>query len=73
MQTELISQYHNNLLTGNFDINKTRELIGRKYYWLSFKKNVQAYVKGGNICLLSKAIKYKPNNNLHMLPLLIYQ
>ena len=30
--TELISRHHDNLLAGHFDINKTRKLIGRKYY-----------------------------------------
>ena len=32
IQTELISYYHNDSLTGHFGINKTKELIGRKYY-----------------------------------------
>lgn len=31
-QTELISRYYNNSLGGFFDIDKTRELISRKYY-----------------------------------------
>ena len=30
--TEIISWHHNNLLVENFDINKTKKLIGRKYY-----------------------------------------
>ena len=32
IQTELISRHHNNQLAGHFGINKTRELIGWKYY-----------------------------------------
>ena len=32
IQTELISRHHNDPLTGHFGIDKTRELIGRKYY-----------------------------------------
>ena len=32
IQTELISRHHDDLLAGHFGINKTRELIGWKYY-----------------------------------------
>ena len=66
--TELISQHHDNSLAGHFGINKTRELIGRKYYWLSLRKDVEAYVKGCNICLASKAVRHKPYSNLQALP-----
>ena len=73
IQTELISRYHNNPLAGHFGINKTRELIDRKYYCPSLRKNVKAYVKGCNICLASKAIRHKPYGNLQALPVSIYQ
>ena len=32
IRIKLISQHHNNLLAGHFGINKTMELLGRKYY-----------------------------------------
>ena len=32
IRTELISRHHNNSLAGNFGIEKTRELVTRKYY-----------------------------------------
>ncbi len=31
--SELISRHHDNPLAGHFGIEKTRELIARKYYW----------------------------------------
>ncbi len=31
---ELISRHHNNLLVSHFGIEKTQELIARKYHWL---------------------------------------
>ena len=46
IRTKLISRHHDNPLAGHFSINKTRELIGRKYYWPSLRKDVEAYVKG---------------------------
>ncbi len=32
IRSELISRYHNDLLAGHFGIEKTRELIAKKYY-----------------------------------------
>ena len=46
IRTELISRHHDDPLAGHFGINKTRELIGRKYYWPSLRNDVEAYVKG---------------------------
>ena len=66
--TELISRHHDNLLAGHFGIDKTRELIGRKYYWPSLRKDVEAYVKGCNVCLASKAVRHKPYGDLQALP-----
>ena len=73
IQTKLISQHHDDSLAGYFDIDKTREFIGRKYYWSNLRKNIEAYVKGCNICLLSKAVKYKPYGDLQALPVPTYQ
>ena len=68
IRTELISRHHDNPLVGYFGIDKTRELIGRKYYWPSLKKDVEAYVKGCNVCLASKAVRHKPYGDLQALP-----
>ena len=68
IQTELISWHHDNLLAGHFGINKTRELVGWKYYWPSLRKNVKAYFKGCDVCLSSKAVRHKPYGNLQALP-----
>ena len=69
IQTELISQYHNNPLSKDFSINKTRKLISRKYYWSSLTKDVEAYVKGCNVCLSLKAVKHKPYSKSKALPI----
>ena len=33
IHSELISRHHDNLFTGHFGIEKTWELIAKKYYW----------------------------------------
>ena len=44
IQTEFISRYHDDPLAGYFGIDKTRELVGRKYYWPSLRRDVESYV-----------------------------
>ena len=47
--------------------------MSRKYYWLSLRKDVEAYVKVYNVCLTSKAVRYKLYDNLQALLEPIYQ
>ena len=68
IKMEIISRHSNNPLTGHFGIDKTRELIARKYYWPSLQTDVEAYVKACDVCLASKAIRYKPYGNFQSLP-----
>ena len=73
VQIKLISQYYDDSSAGYFCINKTRELIGQKYYWLSLRKDVVDYVKGCNVGLGTKAINHKLYSDFQLLPVLIYQ
>ena len=68
IQTKIISHHHNDPLAGHFGIDKTKDLIGRKYYWPSLRKDIVAYIKGCGICLGSKAVRHKPYGNLQSLP-----
>ena len=67
IQTELISQHHHDPLAGHFSIDKTRELVGRKYYWPGLRRDVESYVWGCDVCLASKAIRHKSYKDLHFL------
>ncbi len=72
IRSELISRYHNNPLVGHFGIKKTQELIARKYYWPPLRQDVEAYVKGCDVCLTSKEVYHKPYGDLQLLPVLIH-
>lgn len=61
---ELISRHNNNLLAGHFGIKKTWELIAQKYYWPTLRAGVGTYVKGYNVCLALKLMKYQPYGDL---------
>ncbi len=66
---ELISRHHDNLLVSDFGIEKTCELIARKYYWLTLQQDDEAYVKDCNVCLALKAVRHKSYGDLQSLPI----
>lgn len=57
--SKLISHHHDDLLVRPFGIDKTQELIAKKYYWPSLRRDIEAYVKGFDVCLASKAVYHK--------------
>ena len=65
---EMISRHHNDLLVGHFGIDKITELVSRKYYWPSLRKDVENYVRGCDVYLASKAVRHKPYGDLQSLP-----
>ena len=69
IQTELISRHHDDPLAGHFGIEKTQELLSRKYYWPTLRRDVEDYVKGCDVCLASKAVRHKPYGDLQSLPI----
>ena len=73
IQTKLISCHYNDSLAGHCGINKTWELIARKYFWPTPWHNVKAYVKSYDMCLVSKAIGHKPYGDLQCLPVFTQQ
>ena len=72
IRSEVINCHHDDPLVGYFGIDKTRELVGRKYYWPSLQKNIENYVRGCAICLASKAVCYKPYRDLLSMPVLTH-
>ena len=68
IRTELISWHHDIPLVGHFCIDKTKDLVGRKYYWPSLWKDIEAYVKGCDVCLSLKAVRHKPYGDGQSLP-----
>ena len=72
IRTELISRHNNDPPAGHFGIEKTQELVTRKYYWETLCHDVKVYIRGCNICLVSKAVRHKPYGNLQQLPVPTY-
>ena len=68
IRTELISRHHDDPLVGHFRIEKTKELVTRKYYWPTLRHDVETYVKDCDVCLASKLVWYKPYRDLQSFP-----
>ena len=64
IRSEVISRHHNGFLARHFGIDKTRELVGRKYYWPSLRRDIKSYVQECDVCLTSKAVRHKPYGDL---------
>lgn len=62
--TELINHHHNNPLASHFSIEKICKLLAQKYYYLTLRHNVKAYVKGCNVFLASKELPHKVYSDL---------
>ena len=72
IRSEVLSRHHDNPLIGHFGIDKTRELVGRKYYWPSLKRDVESYIRGCDVCLTLKAVRHKPYGDLQSLLVLTH-
>ena len=71
--TKLISRHQDDSLACHFGIEKTYKLLVPKYFWPSLRHNVEAYIKGCDVCLASKAVKYKPYSDFQSLPVATYR
>lgn len=72
IHSKLISRHYDDPFIDYFGIEKTRDLIIRKYYYPKLQRDVEAYIKDYDIYLASKAVCYKLYRDLQSLPILIY-
>ena len=59
IRTEIMNKNHNNPLVGHYGVEKTKELVVQKYYWLTLQADIETYLKGCDLCISSKAIGHK--------------
>ena len=73
IRSEVLSCHYNDVLAEHFGIDKTRELVGQKYYWPSLRRNIESYIRRYNVCLVLKAVRHNPNGDLRSLSVLTYR
>lgn len=71
--TKLISRYHDNLLAGDLNINKTHQLVAKNFYKPMFCKDVEACVQGCDIYLALKTVRHEFYNKIQSWPVLTYR
>ena len=69
VREELLKRHHDDPLAGHFGVEKTSELIGRKYFWKSMKADVKEYVNTCDICQRVKVKRHRPYGELNALPI----
>ena len=72
IKIELISRHYDDPLANYFGIEKTQEVVARKYYWETLCYDVKVYVKDCDIYLVSKTVRHKSYGNLQQLPVPIH-
>jgi hypothetical protein len=50
VKAELLQRYYNDLLAGYYGLDKTVELLERKYYWAELKPDIKKYIEEYAIC-----------------------
>ena len=73
VRTKLISRHYDDPQADHVGIDKTQELIARKYYWPTLHHDVEAYVAGCGVCLVLKVVRHKPYGDLQFLHIPTHQ
>lgn len=56
---EIINMYYNDFLENYFKIKNIRELVIKKCFQLTLKKDIEAYIKICDLYMISKIVKHK--------------
>ena len=55
-------------MAGHFGVQKTLELVTRRYWWPQLRKFVEEYVRTCDVCCRSKMPRHRPFGLLQPLP-----
>ena len=68
IRAEILATHHDDPYAGHYGFNRTLELIKRKYYWQSLRKQVKEYIRTCEVCQRTKTKRHKPYGELAPLP-----
>ena len=69
LRANLLEKNHDDPLARHFGVEKTLELLTRKYYWPKMRADIKKYIQGCNICISCKAKRHKPYGSKQSLPI----
>ncbi len=67
LRADLLERNHDDCLAGYFGVQKTLELLSRKYYWPKMRADIEKYLQGYDICMSSKAQRHKRYSSMEAL------
>ena len=67
---ELLYLYYDDQFSGHWGIDKTKELLERKFYWPGLATDVREYVSTCQVCQNIAIPRHKPYGKLESLPIL---
>ncbi len=73
LRVDLLEKNHDDPLAGHFGVEKTLELLSRKYYWPKMRADIGKYVQSCDICMSIKAQRRKPYGSMQALPVPLYE
>jgi hypothetical protein len=56
----ILIKNHDDPIGGHYSVDKTIDLLKRKYYWPYLRRDVHAYIAKCAACQLNKIRQYKP-------------
>jgi transposase InsO family protein len=65
---QVLHQCHDIPMAGHFGVQKTLELVTRRYWWPQLRKFVEEYVRTCDVCCRSKMPRHRPFGLLQPLP-----
>lgn len=68
IRRELLRLYHDDPLAGHFGVDRTKELLSRKFYWNRMDVEVKEYVKSCPMCQGVAPRRHRPYGKLDSLP-----
>ncbi len=69
IKNELIKLHHDNVLVEHYEVDRTINLLFRKYYWVNIMNNVWEYVALYAVCLRIQVLRHYLYDELQLLSL----
>ena len=69
IRQEIMKINHDDPYGGYFGVERTTEVIRRKYYWPSIARDIKNYVRSCDVCQRAMSPKHKPYGELLPLPI----
>ena len=68
VRAELMRRHHDDDLAGHFGVDKTKDLLRRKYYWIGINDDVSFHCSTCDVCQRINSRHHKPYGLLSSLP-----